>query len=71
MAERLELGQAIKIDELLQNEPDVTERGNVASPWAQGKPGQAEKPGPSMSGPASRGPDAPVLPRYAGEAQRS
>ncbi len=31
MAESLELGQAIKIDKLLQNEPDVTERGNVAS----------------------------------------
>jgi len=30
VAEGLELGQAIKINKLLQNEPDVTERGDVA-----------------------------------------
>src|SRR6185437_13499693 len=44
MAESLELGQAIKIDKLLQNEPDVTEWGNVTSHGLRVSPAKRKSP---------------------------
>ena len=61
MAESLELRQAIKIDKLLQNEPDVTERGNVASHGLRVSPARrkssARHGGGAMSEPGFTRPD--------------